>query len=145
MGQFIYLFILDFSLLIVLFAVVYIEHIPEKEYFSSSIWSAIWPRQAKLCLRACAKCTDSDSSHACAKSHPGIAFHWQFSIVSNLLVDSKGPDQTAQSDQDLRCPHILKDTFSHSTAQIEFRFTPSCDKAGETMSPIVDGSGQRCI
>ena len=31
-----------------------------------------WLRQAKRCLRACAKCTHSDSSHACAKSHPGI-------------------------------------------------------------------------
>ena len=30
------------------------------------------PRRAKMCLRAYAKCSDSDSSHACAKSHLGI-------------------------------------------------------------------------
>ena len=32
------------------------------------------PRQAKMCLRACAKCTYSDSSHPCAKSHTGDLF-----------------------------------------------------------------------
>ena len=32
-------------------------------------------RQAKMCLRACAKCTDSDSSHACAESLSIDAFY----------------------------------------------------------------------
>ena len=40
------------------------------------------PRQAKMCFRACAKCTDSDSSHACAKSHPGICAPLIYCVLS---------------------------------------------------------------
>ena len=42
------------------------------------------PCQAKMCHRACAKCPDSDSSHACAKSDPGICSPLIHSIVSNV-------------------------------------------------------------
>ena len=54
------------------------------------------PGQAKRGLRACAKCTDSDSSHACTKSHLGICSPLIHSLdLMILLADSKGPDQTA--------------------------------------------------
>ena len=55
------------------------------------------PRQAKICLRTCAECTDSDSPRACAKTHPGICFPLIHSVVSNDSVSGQqDPDQTAQ-------------------------------------------------
>ena len=53
---------------------------------------AVRPRKAMGCLWACAICTDSDSSHACANSHPGIYSPLVHLIVSNdiLLADSEG-------------------------------------------------------
>ena len=59
-------------------------------------WSRLMPygpRQAKICLRACAKCTGSGSSHGCAKSDPGVC---------SPLIDS---------DLSLRCPLRRKDMF----------------------------------
>ena len=41
------------------------------------------PRQAKKCLWTCAKCIGTDSSRACAKSHPGLCSSLIHSIVSN--------------------------------------------------------------
>ena len=42
--------------------------------------------QTKMCLQACTKCTVSDSSHTCTKSHPGICSSLRHSIVSNDFV-----------------------------------------------------------
>ena len=42
-----------------------------------------------MCLRACAKCLDSDSSHACAKCHPCICCSLIHSIVSNDSVSGQ--------------------------------------------------------
>ena len=47
------------------------------------------PRQAKMCLRACAKCTDSDSSNACAKPNQGISSPSTYSIASNDSVSGQ--------------------------------------------------------
>ena len=47
------------------------------------------PRQAKICLRACGKCTYSDTTHACAKFDPGICFPLLHSIVSNDSVSGQ--------------------------------------------------------
>ena len=43
-------------------------------------------RQVKNYLRTCVKCIDSDSSRACAKSHPSICSPFVHSIVSNDFV-----------------------------------------------------------
>ena len=60
-------------------------------------YASYGPRQAQRCIRACAKCSGSDSSHSCAKSHPGICYQLIYSIVSMIqLANSAGPDQTAQ-------------------------------------------------
>ena len=58
---------------------------------------AYGPRQAKKCLWPCAKCSDSDSPHACAKSDLGICSPLIVSAVSNDCVTS---------------PHQPGDTFS---------------------------------
>ena len=62
------------------------------------------PAKQKGSPRASAKCKDSVSSHACAKSRPGICFPL---IVSNDSVSGQRrpcPDCTdAQADLDLRC------------------------------------------
>ena len=44
------------------------------------------PCVAKICLHACAKCIDSDSSQACAKFHPDICSILIQSIVFNDSV-----------------------------------------------------------
>ena len=57
-------------------------------------------RQAKMCLRACAKCTDSDLSRACAKMQSliqAVALHCNALLYPRILfVDSECPDQTAR-------------------------------------------------
>ena len=77
-------------------------------------------RQAKKCLRACTKCTDSDSSRACSKSHPCICSPLIHSIESNNSVSGQQSSWSdcadAQADLGLRCPHKLEDTFSHGAA-----------------------------
>ena len=66
------------------------------------------PLQAKICLRSCAKCSDSDSSHACIKSDPGSCcsscLHF---VVSNNSVSGKRRSwldfEDAQTDLGLCC------------------------------------------
>ena len=60
-------------------------------------FAAYGPRQAKMCLRACAKCSDPDSSHACAKYYPGRCSQFLHSVVPTVLLeDGEGPDQNAR-------------------------------------------------
>ena len=82
----------------------------------------VGPRKAKMCLRACIKCTDLDSSHACAKYHLGTCSQFMHSIVSN---DSGSGQQRpwsayadAQADLGLCCPHMPEDMFSHCAARL---------------------------
>ena len=56
----------------------------------------VGPRQAKKCLRACAKSTGSDSPHACAKSHSDICSPLIHSNLMILYADNEGPNQTAR-------------------------------------------------
>ena len=71
----------------------------------SRLWSKQqelnWPRQAKMCLRACAKCTDSDSSYACANSHTGTCSpYYSWYVLQRLIIlfaDSEVLDQTART------------------------------------------------
>ena len=76
------------------------------------------PRWAKKCLRLCAKSIDSDSSRACAKSHPCICSSLIYSIVSNESVSGQQRPWSdcadAQADLGLRSPHISEDKFSHA-------------------------------
>ena len=76
----------------------------------------------KMYLRACAKCTDSDPSHACAKSHPCICSQLIHSIVSDDSVSGQRRPRSdcadAQADLGLRCPHMPEDAFSHGEAHI---------------------------
>ena len=62
------------------------------------LWKYLMGRsKPKSYHRACAKCTFSDSSRACVKSHPGIFSPLIRSIVSNDSVsDSEGPDHIAR-------------------------------------------------
>ena len=54
-----------------------------------------------------------------AQSQPGLCSLLIISIVSNDSVSGQqGHDQTAQADQDLRCPHMPEDTFSHRAAKL---------------------------
>ena len=48
------------------------------------------PGQVQMFVRVCAKCTDSDSYSACAKSHPGICSPLIHSIVSIDSVSGQG-------------------------------------------------------
>ena len=60
------------------------------------------------------------SSCACTTYHLGLCSPVIHSVVQYpmiLLVDGKGPDQTA--DLSLRCPHYLEDTFSHVIFRLE--------------------------
>ena len=50
----------------------------------------IWTAPSENDLRTRAKCTDSESSHACAKSHPDICFPLVHSVVSNDSVSGQG-------------------------------------------------------
>ena len=77
----------------------------------------IGPRQAKTCLRHCAKCADSPQP-ANAQSHPDICSPLEHFTVSN---DSICGHPRPWSDLVLRCPHIHEDTFTHSA--------PTCAKA----------------
>ena len=44
-------------------------------------------------------------------NHPGICFPFIHSVVSNdSVADGEGPDQTAQADLGVRCPHMPEDT-----------------------------------
>ena len=85
--------------------------------WSLSIWrgSFCGQCQARRCRRTCAKCTDSDSSRTCAKSHPGICSPLIYSIVSYDSVSGQRRPRSdcadAQSDLGLRCPHMPKTHF----------------------------------
>ena len=69
---------------------------------------AIGLRQVKMCLRACAKYTDSDSSYACAKSHPCICSPLMHSTVFNDSVSrQQNPDQTVTMSHYVRLIEIL--------------------------------------
>ena len=50
---------------------------------------------------------------SCTRSHPGFCSPFLHSVVLILLVDSEGPDQTAdvQADLGFCCPHMLVETF----------------------------------
>ena len=80
------------------------------------------PHQAKMCLWARAKFTDSDSSHACAKSHPVICLPLVHCIVCNDSVSGRRRPWSdcadLQSDLGLWCPHMPEDTFPHGRAHI---------------------------
>ena len=41
----------------------------------------------------------------------------QYQVI--LLAGSEGPDQPAQADLGLHCPHMLEDTFSQGAAHID--------------------------
>ena len=93
------------------------------------------PHQVKGCFRACAKCTYSDSIHACAKSNLGICSQLIHSIVANNSASGQGRPWSdcadAQADLGLRCPHMLEDTFSLGAAHIlvtskEYKIYESC-------------------
>ena len=90
--------------------------------YSLSTWIGL--RHAKMCLRACAKCSNSDSSHACAKYHSGICSPLIHSIVSSDSVSGLRRPWSdyadAQADLGLRCPHMPEDIFSHDAVLLEF-------------------------
>ena len=95
------------------------------------------PRQTKRYIRACAKCTNSDSSHVCAKSHPGNCSPSQRSIVSCPMiqfVDRKGPDQPARMHRliwDFPVRIIMfEDRVSHSAAHIVIESWINIDRGG---------------
>ena len=95
---------------------------------NSLMFSTLYgPRQAETCLRACAKCTYSDSSHACAMTHSCICSQLVHSIVSDDFVSGQRrlwSDCTdAQADLGLRCPYVTEDTFSHVAIYINIRCT----------------------
>ena len=75
-----------------------------------------------MCLRTCAIGTDSDSSHACAKSPTGISFLLiQYMVFSDSVNGKRWPWSdcaNAQADLGLRCPHLPDDTFSHGATQL---------------------------
>ena len=72
-------------------------------------------------------CTDSDTSNACAKTHPVIWFPLRHSIISNDFVSGQWRPWSdcadAQADLGLRCPHMPENTYSHGASQ----FVNSCD------------------
>ena len=80
------------------------------------------PKKAKVCLRACAKCIDSDIPHACAKCPPAICSILNRFIVFNCSdCGQRRPwldCANAQADLGLRCPHISEDTFLHGTVDV---------------------------
>ena len=81
-------------------------------------------RQEKRCLRACAKCTDTDSSRACSKSHPSLCSQLIHSIVSNDSVSGQrrpwSDSADTKADLGLRCLHIPENTFSHGAAHVKY-------------------------
>ena len=81
-----------------------------------------WPRQAKMCLWVCAKCTDSDSSHACAKYLPGIYSLLIHSVVFSNFVSGQRKSWSdcaeAQADLGLCCPLMPEDMFSYGAAHV---------------------------
>ena len=68
------------------------------------------------------QCTDSDSARARAKSHRGIFFPLIHTMMTNDFVSGQrrpwSDYANAQAHLGLRCPHMLKDTFSHGTAYL---------------------------
>ena len=79
-------------------------------------------RKANMCLRACSKCTDSVSSHACAMSHPVTCsplIHLKLSNGSVSRLRRNWSDCAyAQADLDRRCPLMREETFAHSKAHV---------------------------
>ena len=79
-------------------------------------------RPKRKLSRAYAKCTESNSSHACAKSHPGICYRLVHFTVSNDYVRGQrrlwSDCADAQADLSLYCPHMPGDTFLHGAAHI---------------------------
>ena len=78
--------------------------------------------QVNRCRRACAKCTYSDSSWECAKSHVGISSPLIHSIMSNDSVNKQRRTSSdcvdTQPDLGLPCPHMPKHWFTHGMAHI---------------------------
>ena len=74
------------------------------------------------------KCTDSDSSHACAKAHPGICFALIHSImVNNSVRGQRGPCSdcaNAQAEHGLRWPHKPEESFTHGATHLQFCLRP---------------------
>ena len=68
-----------------------------------------WPRQAKQCLRTCAKCADSDH-HAHAQSHTALCSTLIQSMVSNDSISGQRRTWSdcvdVQADLGRRCPHM---------------------------------------
>ena len=71
-----------------------IQNIWTSQFFIIFGW-----HQTKKCLRKCTKCADR-SSHAAIKYHQGLCSPFIHSMILQcpviLLVDSEGPDQTAE-------------------------------------------------
>ena len=59
------------------------------------------------------KMSEFRSSYACAKYHPDFIHH-SYIVKCPIILSaiSEGPDQTAQVDLGLRCPHMFEDIFS---------------------------------
>ena len=77
-----------------------------------------------MSFRICTKCTDSNSSSACAKSYWGICSKLIQSVVSNDFVSghrrSLSDCADAQADLGHRCPYMPEDTFLQGMAQLYY-------------------------
>ena len=91
--------------------------------FEGTSFLTYGPRQAKKCLRTCAKCADSDH-----RAHVQCII-WAYAFHSYILhcewfckrTEKAWSDcADAQADQGLPCPHLLEDTFTHGAAHIMF-------------------------
>ena len=83
----------------------------------------IWTKPSeKVSMNMRTKCTGSDSSNTCAKSHLGICSPLIHSIQSSGSVSGQwrpwSDCEDAQSDLGLRCLHMLEDMILHGTAYI---------------------------
>ena len=96
------------------------------EYVSFKIWIPLFGfRQAKICLRACAKCAESHPAHA-QRLIRAFALHWSSLWCPMILfADSEGPDQTARMRRLIWAfdVHICPKTcFSHGSWHLTQRF-----------------------
>ena len=107
-----------------------IMYTPVKPSFTIYKWGLSWSKLYRYVFVLLGLCQvksffeyvhSSDSSHACAKSHPGIRFPLMHSIMSNdSFSDSQGPIRLrgCAGCLGLQCPHMLKDTFSNGAAHL---------------------------
>ena len=104
------------------------------------------PRQVKRCLQTCAKCIDSSSFRACAKSQPGISYPLIHSIMSSNSVSGRrrplSDRENAQADLGLRCPQMLLSYLYYHPRQHGLEcwcesFVQSCVRAYNTR--VVEG------